>query len=391
MLTHIHLTSFKCYDSLSLPLAPLTLLTGFNAGGKSTALQGLLLPAQGLPPRGNHRGGAISLNGPLVRLGTAGEILHSGSREMSVSMENHDSRIKWTLKPRSQHGSIMDITQVNIQENGTTYNYDQNDPLDALMPVAHSHPLTQAMMQAISETVFLGALRYGTKDLFPSPDEAMIIHADVGVQGEFAPWWFLQSSDDPVDSERCHPKEQKASQLRRQFNTWAGELFPGAQANTVPVPRTSAIRLELRIGEHGEWRRPANIGYGLTYAFPIIVAGLLAKKGQILVIDSPEAHLHPMGQSRMGYFLASMAAAGVHILLETHSDHVLNGVRIAVKNRTINAHDVALHFFQQSQTPLTSAAPVVSPSVDNQGNLSDWPIGFFDQTEKDLAHIAGWE
>jgi len=75
MLTGLKIFSFKCFDSLSLPLAPLTLLTGFNAAGKSTTLQSVLLIAQTL--RSNSRATELSLNGSLARLGTLREVLNS--------------------------------------------------------------------------------------------------------------------------------------------------------------------------------------------------------------------------------------------------------------------------------------------------------------------------
>ncbi|MCK4517426.1 DUF3696 domain-containing protein, partial [Candidatus Babeliales bacterium] len=147
------------------------------------------------------------------------------------------------------------------------------------------------------------------------------------------------------------------------------------------------VRLELRIGDIGDWRRPSNIGYGLTYAFPVIISGLLAKPKQILIIDSPEVHLHPLGQSQMGQFLAKVAAAGVQVIIETHSDHVINGIRLSVKNKDILPEKVAIHFFNHQDT----IPRAISPLIDSQGNLSEWPEGFCDQSEKDYAQLAGWK
>jgi predicted ATPase len=119
---------------------------------------------------------------------------------------------------------------------------------------------------------------------------------------------------------------------------------------------------------------------------------LLAKPGQVLIIDSPEAHLHPLGQSRIGRFLAQMAATGVQIILETHSDHVLNGIRLAVRDSLIKPDQVMIHFFNRASEIQSVDFPrVVSPAIDTQGNLSEWPDGFFDQSDKDLARLAGWE
>lgn len=98
-----------------------------------------------------------------------------------------------------------------------------------------------------------------------------------------------------------------------------------------------------------------------------------------------------MGQSKIGYFLAVMAAAGVQVIVETHSDHVLNGVRLAVSKHSISNDDVAIHFFSPSQSASDPSSVVTSPLIDIQGNLSEWPEGFFDQSDKDLATLSGWD
>jgi predicted ATPase len=149
------------------------------------------------------------------------------------------------------------------------------------------------------------------------------------------------------------------------------------------IEKTNLLRLELRIGDIGDWRRPSNIGYGLTYAFPIIVAGLLAKRGQILIIDSPEAHLHPKGQSQMGHFLATIAAAGVQVIVETHSDHLLNGIRRAIGERKILAADEAtVHFFD------TKDSSPVKLKFTETGSINAWPSGFFDQYQLDISALT---
>jgi predicted ATPase len=222
----------------------------------------------------------------------------------------------------------------------------------------------------------------GTADVFPSPEESSPVYADVGVQGEFAPWWFQRLLDEDIDLSRCNPSDQ-AKTLRRQFNAWASELFPGAQGNAQNIEKTNLLRLELRIGDIGDWRRPSNIGYGLTYAFPIIVAGLLAKPGQILIIDSPEAHLHPQGQSQMGCFLATIAAAGVQVIVETHSDHILNGIRRAIgEHKILTAEQAALYFFDTKDFSPTKL------EFTETGNIKSWPSGFFDQYQLDITALT---
>jgi predicted ATPase len=97
-----------------------------------------------------------------------------------------------------------------------------------------------------------------------------------------------------------------------------------------------------------------------------------------------------MGQSLIGHFLAMVARAGVQVIVETHSDHVLNGVRLAVNRGELSPLETVIHFFNYRPRLSSDPAHVVSPKIDSKGNLSEWPTGFFDQTERDLTALAGW-
>ncbi len=390
MISCLHIQNFKCFEALSLPLAPMTLLTGFNAAGKSTTLQAMLLLAQAL--RHGGRLPLVPLNGSLVRLGSPGDVLREGGGpQLVLGIETAEGRIDWSMAPDDRRsGHVLPIKQIEWQigrERAKTVAFGEG--IVNLLP-RDASPSLQSMTQRLAEVVFLSAMRVGTSEVFPAPETPEPVWADVGSQGEFAAWWFERLLDEHVEAKRQHPDEP-APILRKQFNAWASTLFPGAEANAQRISGTSLVRLELRNHEADEWRRPANIGYGLTYAFPILVAGLIAKPGQLLVIDSPEAHLHPMGQSRMGRFLAMLATSGVQVIVETHSDHVLNGVRLAVSRGELSPRHTAIHFFNSRPRSHADPAHVVSPQIDEKGSLSEWPLGFFDQAERDLAVLAGWD
>jgi predicted ATPase len=106
----------------------------------------------------------------------------------------------------------------------------------------------------------------------------------------------------------------------------------------------------------------------------------------MLIVENPEAHLQPSGQSAMGAFLAQTAGDDVQVVVETHSDHVINGIRRVIADRTSNlaAHDTAIHFFEAAGEEVA----VKTIDVMETGQLSVWPPGFFDQGQRDLAQLA---
>ena len=172
--------------------------------------------------------------------------------------------------------------------------------------------------------------------------------------------------------------------FHKQVEFWMQDIAPGIEINALIVTDTNASALSLRRGGV-RWLRPPNIGFGISYSLPIIVAGLLARPGSIFVVENPEAHLHPAGQSRMGRFLATLAAAGIQVLVETHSDHVLNGVLLAtVDDHPIRHDQVIIQYFHGDPKSEKRAQAI---DVNARGGLSTWPKGFFDQSEKDMAAI----
>jgi predicted ATPase len=154
----------------------------------------------------------------------------------------------------------------------------------------------------------------------------------------------------------------------------------------VAFPNTSVTAMRFR-APGGDWVRAPNMGFGLSYSLPVVVAGLVApQRDALLIVENPEAHLHPAGQSRMGTFLATVAATGVQVLVETHSDHVLNGIRRAIgEHGVLPSSDALVHFFDAKEDgePQNTAL-----RFSSSGGLNEWPKRFFDQYQVDVAALA---
>ena len=379
-IARITLRNFKCFTALDLPCAPLTLLTGHNAGGKSTALQALLLLAQGLREAPNTN--LLPLNGTLVDLGACGDVIHHSASPPTLSFGAASSRERaiWRFevdKDLSARG-LLRLADINYSKDGDSVDV----PNGRMLPSGLSN---SDLVGSLRSTTFISAGREMQLDAYPVPRSAAHVRGDVGRSGEYAPYWYLEFADDEVSPMRRHPTDNRET-VRAQVDAWLGELFPGARANAERLAVDAPLRLSFSLGQKSPWSKPANVGYGLSYAFPMLVALLTAEPGSTVVIDSAEAHLHPRAQSAVGYLLARMAGSGLHILAESHSDHLLNGVRLAVRDGLLKPNDATIHFFDR----LARVPSVTTVAVDKNGAISDWPEGFFDQTERDLATLSGW-
>lgn len=384
-MNYIKINGFKCFDEVFLSLSNLTLLTGFNAAGKSSLIQSILLMAQAI--KYGNNAAEILLNGPLVNLGLPSDVFHQSKNDkeedakISFSFEFDDFKVAWDFKyPKKKNYPVLVLSEISY-----------NDIENKIINIGDAKKLLpeeiKEKVKEFDSLVYISACRLGAVEIYPIPSDFKYSDTNVGVQGEYAAWLMEQNKDEDILVSRCHDSDS-ALTLRRQVNAWLKYILPNAEADTRNIDKASLVQLFFRNDGISEWRRPANIGYGLTYVFPIIIAGLLAKEGQILVIDSPEAHLHPLGQSRIGEFLSKMANSGVKVIIETHSDHILNGVRLSVNNRVISSDKVGIHFFEKNNSD--NKTRIVSPQIDSHGNLSEWPDGFFDQSDKDLGKLIGW-
>ena len=163
-------------------------------------------------------------------------------------------------------------------------------------------------------------------------------------------------------------------------------IIPGIEINIDAFLKTNTARVSLRKkGSDTEFLHPNNIGFGITYVLPIIVSGLIAQKGCMMIVENPEAHLHPSGQSRIGQFLGRIAGSGIQVVVETHSEHVINGVRLATLKKSISPKKVSILYFSQDTRAGTPKVEPINVTIDN--DLTKWPAGFFDQEQRDLAEI----
>lgn len=383
MLQAIELRNFKCYEALDLPCSALTVLTGYNAAGKSTALEALLLLAQGLRTVANEQ--KLPLNGDLVRLGSERDVLRHGIADphFTLGVRSEDERIRWTFGSQMAGSSgIVPLRALEYWQRGGGGAVNPQEP-ERIWPACGEAESPLAF--AVRDAAHVGAAHGVLPSSFSVPKKASRLAGDVGDADEFAPHWYVECADEDIDPDRRHSQGISGT-ARAQVDAWLSELFPGARTRADRLS-PDAIRLSFRPNSTSPWACPVNAGSGLSAVLPILIALLTRERGSIVVLDCPESHLHPRSQSAVGRFLGQMAGAGLQILVETHSEHVLNGIRLAVRDGHVQPKGVALHFVGQGGV----AGRVTTLAVDKNGAVSDWPEGFFDQAEEDLAILSGWK
>lgn len=375
MLREVFISGFKCFEDLALPLGQLTLLSGVNGVGKSSVIQALVLLAQTFELREWGRG--LLLEGPQLALGNVADILNqrTARRHLVLGAATKTEKILWSFKAENRRALAIDLDEVSIN--------DQPVPLGEtvrwLLPASQAED--SEVVKLLRRLNWITAERIGPRELLPLKDEKG--HTRVGHHGELAAgllYWYEYSEVNPA---LCLPDIPPT--LTHQVRAQMQAFFPGCDLRVSPIDGASAVALHWRSDNRSDFQRPQNVGFGLTQLFPIVVALLDAKHGDCLLIENPEVHLHPKAQQSIGRLIAQTAASGVHIIAETHSDHVLNGIRLAVKTKQIAGDKVTIHFF--SPASADGAITRISPKMDEEGRLDSWPEGFFDQFDLALASL----
>ena len=171
-------------------------------------------------------------------------------------------------------------------------------------------------------------------------------------------------------------------------SAWMNRIMNSSIRISANEESTDQISISYVIDIHGDNFKssPLNVAFGNSYIFPIILAILTAPAGSLIIIENPEAHLHPSAQFRMGEFLALAAQNGIQLIIETHSDHLLNGVRVMTKKKKMDADKVEIHYISQDEED-----PRIHQDerilLEEDGSLSHWPEGFFDEWELALREI----
>ncbi len=365
MIQQVRIQNFKRFVDQTLSFKPLTLLTGLNSTGKSTTLQSLLLLRQSFL-QGSLPKTGIALNGDLIKIGTATDAVNENAEKfVSLSVIWLDGSGKWETAP-------LDLSKKRLE----------------MLPLATETASPEVYRQSLftDQFQYLQAERLGPRVYLELSDFQVRVRRQLGSRGEFATHFLAIYGDDLIKIESLGHPEAVSLTLKNQTEAWLSEISPGVRVKFQTNSALDIAALQYSYGLSNDYR-PTNVGFGLTYTLPIILAVMSAAPGALLLLENPEAHLHPKGQARIGQLLAKAAHNGVQVVIETHSDHILNGIRLAAHQGQIDSNDVQIHFFSGRVKDGLSEPEVTSPRLDRNGRIDQWPEDFFDEWDRCLEAL----
>jgi predicted ATPase len=128
-----------------------------------------------------------------------------------------------------------------------------------------------------------------------------------------------------------------------------------------------------------------NVGVGVSQVLPILVMSLLADEGSTLIFEQPEIHLHPRVQSLLADFFISLIATGKQCIVETHSEYLINRVRLRVAEDAASTlrDKLSVYFVEKPGTESVFRRV----QINEYGAIPEWPRGFFDEGPSEAERI----
>lgn len=241
-------------------------------------------------------------------------------------------------------------------------------------------------LTSINESIaYIGPLREEPSRRYIYENEVL----DIGVKGENAAYIFQTEQDKEIfkshffDEKKQKYYEKDKSTLSKSLAEWLEYM---GIAGLKPDSQSEIIRLNMKSNEFSQIDvNIADVGFGVSQIFPILLEGLRMPNQGTLLLEQPEIHLHPSLQMKMADYFIALALSGKNVIVETHSDHVVN----RLVRRILEAEDshlsdlVAIYFVSSSG----EGAYIEEVIIDECAGIKNWPDGFFDQTAKEQEQI----
>lgn len=379
MITKLEISNFKSHKYTCMNLGHLTVLTGINGCGKTCVIQSLLLLRQSFLK--NRLALGLDLNQPLCNIGIADDALYQ----------------------LADNGIISFIFSTDDNEE-YVFEFDAEKGLKDSFIKRHKYNEEASRTEKLenislfnNDFQYISASRWGGRSTFPKESFAVEVQKQISQSeghGELVAHFLYKYGSDNVLN--YYDADEQDLSLLSQVIYWEQKISPNVTINVETGRDNNSFTIGYGFDGEDEQTKPIrdlraeNIGFGISYTLPVIVAILSAKPGALVIIENPEAHLHPQGQSELARLISRAASFGVQVIVETHSDHIINGIQIACKEHSENAKkgiDNSLVRVYSFNGKVKHASQMDEVVINANGLLKWQPSGFFDQAESDMYKL----
>ena len=377
MISNISIQNFKAFHKMTdVKVGAFTLLTGINGRGKSTFLQMLLLLSQSIRNSEKHTPMNLITNGDWVQLGNFKELINVYSTESQIRFrlqtdEEIDNDFELTYNEIEEKANLGELCSMKVNGIETFseaggYNQTENTPSQKIAPIFSGY----------TSLMNLQNLYYVAADRNRADNKENLTTEQVHL--------------DCLGRNVINVIYQQDEVFQAELEYRLSQIFEGATFKI--IKEANSLRLYMDAMNNGQNFKPVNVGYGYSYILTLLTAELLAKKGDIVIIENPEAHLHPSAQATMmKFFLKDIADKGIQIFMETHSDHIVNATLLGIRNPEINLtkDNVNILFFNKNEEA-DNGIYIQNLEISPNGRVKNPPMKFCDQYAIDLQALMGF-
>ena len=332
MIKEIQIQNFKCFQNLKkFELSKINLLTGINGRGKSSLLQSILLLSQSANKL-NFKD-KLKLNSKHIDLGNFEDIKNSETKhEEKIFIELNFDDLKASFNfSENENDSMSALVEGEIKlsdsiemEDFSRFSEKFKQSIkdiigEDLVDDDDDETMQKIDLKYIHYSDLISRVHYISADrLGPVKYVDKISFSDfisVGSKGEHT-LNVLAINNLPLVHNKLYLGTDSKSVIQ-QTQEWLSYILEGAHIEIKGKDADSSVLYMLINNKNNSYKyKPTNVGLGYSYILPLIVSGLIAKEDEILIIENPEAHLHPRAQSRIAEFFSKVASCGVQVIIE---------------------------------------------------------------------------
>lgn len=145
------------------------------------------------------------------------------------------------------------------------------------------------------------------------------------------------------------------------------------------------FQMEIKPSNHNHASNFSDVGFGISQILPILVSDVCLGGDGTLLVNQPEVHLHPSSQAKLGNYFASRIKSRNYVI-ETHSEYLINRLRLLVAQEKIKTEYIAVYFFDNNDQ--TSGPSIHKITLNKNGSLENAPQSFFDTYTNDTFNLA---